>query len=137
MIISVGMKLFGDYTRVTKDIIKNAARKPYKHNGYYVIYLSNVDRRTIESNYSQRRITYQKASANNDKSYRLARFRNNYDEYEDIVKLVDIFASEKSLSVFTEQGYTCRFLSYEIDPNVESTYKFDDINIFMEIFKNE
>lgn len=110
-------------------IIKNCARRPCMHKGYYIIYLNNTDRDEILQKAIKREET-QIAKCNN--------YYNTYGEaplsklpaYIEMVQWVERFMDNPSEEFFTNEGYDAHVLTHGTDPSRGRTYRLDDINTF-------
>lgn len=129
MIISVGMKLFGDAIGTSKDIVKNNAKRGSKVSGFYVIYLNETDRQDILERRQKSYQTFLESCA------RLGKYpqANNYEEYFDYVNKVSLLIADRDISLFTDLGYECYFLTYNEDPYDDLQYMVKDISEFMDI----
>lgn len=120
LFLSVGMKLFGDFTNVTKDVVKNSARRPCMHKGYYIIYLNDIDRIQIAD-------TYRKRMEN--PPFKLSK---DVELYLSLSERVGEFAHNPSLDVFKD--YTQNFLTYNPNPSMGSeTYLVEPMETFLEM----
>ena len=128
--VSIGMKLFGDYIDTSKDIVKNNAKRGSKVFGFYVIYLNKLDRQDIKERRAKKYQYFLESCA------RLGRTpeANDYEEYLSFVDSVDILMDDHDISPFTDEGYTCKFLKYNENPDyTDTTYEIADISEFLEI----
>lgn len=129
MIISVGMKLFGDIVGTSKDIIKNNAKRGSRAFGFYIIYINETDRQDILERQEKKYQYFLESCARLGKNPQA----NNYEEYFDFVNKVSLLVADCDASVFTDLGYECYFLTYNEDPNGEPHYVVKDISEFLEI----
>ena len=129
MIISVGMKLFGDVVGTSKDIIKNNAKRGSRAFGFYIIYINETDRQDILERQEKKYRYFLESCARLGKNPQA----NNYEEYIDLVNKVSLLVADCDASVFTDLGYECYFLTYNEDPNGEPHYVVKDISEFLEI----
>lgn len=127
--VSIGMKLFGDYIDTSKDIVKNNAKRGSKVFGFYVIYLNKLDRQDIRERREKQFKHFLESCARRG----IMPEANNYEEYLGFVDLIDILMDDHDISPFTDEGYTCKFLKYNEDSNIDTTYEMGDISEFMEI----
>lgn len=118
MYVSVGMKLFGDLVGKSKDIIKNAAKAPIRICGFYIIYLSKVDRDEIVQKVQER---VEQSEHNPTKR---SAWRSNHDTYYAMVSDVETMLIEENPEIFQSNGYTCNFLTYN-EEHPENGLSFD------------
>jgi group I intron endonuclease len=123
-IIASGMKIFGDFLHTSKDIVKNCARKPCKHRGYFVIYLNDSDRIAMKEKQEKKYANYL-----NGATYGSI-FSDRGDEYNHYVDLVETFLEEPNSEKL--MGYKTSFLTYDMN----SKPVFTDINVFINNFLN-
>lgn len=116
LFISVGMKLFGDYIKSGKDMVKNCARGGFKHRGFYVVYLNNYDRNCVREKMLKSHVYYK-------------------DEYLLLVSGVEMLLDERSATNFIDAGYKCYFLTYNRDGDGE-TYVFENILNFFDLIED-
>lgn len=117
-ILSVGMKLFGDFTNSTKDLVKNCAKRPCMHRGYYVIYINDIDRKNIADIYYKRT---------------LSNFKNlipSATKYFEILKLVEDFINS-DYSADALPDYNLKFLTY----SEKDEYVLTEIDEFYKLIK--
>lgn len=128
MYISEGMKLFADITQSTKDLVKNEARACMRHRGYYIIYLNSKDRIEL---YDKTYGRYLDLINNNyPTTDRRGRNRAQFDQYISASSMVTQMLDEESINVFTDAGYTCYYLHYDLSN--QKPYLIDPIDVFFE-----
>ena len=128
-IVSVGMKIFGDFIGSSKDQVKNCAKRGIKHRGYHIVYLNNFDRELIKNKMFQRYDSYYaihfKDPENDKNGYKLTK---NFNEYLTAVSFAETLIDEQSAEFLIENGYTCRFLSYPYSEDSDSLFELININ---------
>ena len=131
-LISVGMKLFGDYVGTSKDQVKNCARRGIRHKGYYVIYLATNDRVEI---YNKRQLDYEQYKKWKISSNKLKYQQDKYEEYFSYVKLVELFLADQSIDALAEENYKCEFLAYS--DTSEDSYELQSIDAFISLLQSD
>lgn len=147
LIISIGMKLFGDYIGSSKDQVKNCAKRGIKHRGYHIIYLNEYDRESIRNLVMKRydEFCYKrdlciasstsglrgKFSEHNEKLMLM-----NMGDYLSASSKVSLMVDDRSAEIFINDGYTCKFLSYNTNSD-SIEYEFLDISIFFSMIKDD
>ena len=116
--ICVGGRIFGDYIGTSKDMIKNTNRRGSTYKGWYVIYLDEDERIPIY----EKKMSVKESSAH--------KFKDNHKKYHDMVELTAIFAKNPDPKIFTDQGYTLNFLTYNPDEHDSQTYLIEPIENF-------
>lgn len=129
VLLAVGMKIFADLVGSSKDLVKNCARRPCRHKGYYIIYMNDADRDEILQKAIQR------------EEAQIRKYQSYYDTtgeaplsklpaYIEMVQYVERFMDNPSKEFFENEGYECHVLTYNTDPHSTNTYKIEDADEF-------
>lgn len=123
--ISIGMKLFGDFIGSSKDQVKNCAKRPCKHHGYYIFYMNDIDREAVSNSFTSRMGV---GTRNNIPDYVM--------QYLELSELVGQFAHNPSKEIFKD--YDMNFLTYNTDTSMNSsTYVVEPFDAFFEILNEK
>lgn len=123
--ITIGMKLFGDYTNTSKDWVKNWARGPYMHDGFYIIYLNHKDRMEIYNK------TVDKINRNPNNVH-----NTNRNLYLELSKIAGKIAENPKAIKEYLPDYELYFMTYNEMANTVKPYKICPIEDFIKLTEN-